>query len=457
MIGNENLPVSWMWVPLAELLSTIETGKSFKCDERPPHIDEVGVVKVSAVSWGEYQERESKTCLDADRVNPDLFIREGDFLFSRANTQELVGACVIARKTTLRIMLSDKILRFRLSNDAMKQWILDFLRSVNGRSQIEELASGNQDSMRNIGQERIGQILVPLAPTAEQARIIDKLEELFSDLNAGVAELKAAQAKLVRYRQSLLKAVVEGKYNDNPYPRVSLAELTREIGQGWSPKCEGEPALEVHRWGVIKTTAIQPQAFDGTHNKALPIGFQPRPHLELKVGDLLITRAGPRNRVGICCLVRATRQNLMLCDKAYRIRCNTSRVEAGFLELVLNAPQFVQQIDALKTGINDSGLNLTQDRFLAIKIPLPSLDRQRELMAEIESIEAMLREQTMSMSSVLVQSTAQRKNILRAAFSGQLVPQDPNDEPASALLARIRAQREQRVADKAPRRRKESA
>ena len=280
-----------------------------------------------------------------------------------------------------------------------------------------------------------------LPSSNQQIRIVEKLEELLSDLDSGVAELKAAQAKLVRYRQSLLKTLVEGTENDKSYPQVSLAELTNEIGQGWSPKCEEEPALELQRWGVIKTTAIQPQAFDGAHNKALPIGFQPRPHLELKVGDLLITRAGPRNRVGICCLVRATRQKLMLCDKAYRIRCNTSRVEAGFLELVLNAPQFVQQIDALKTGINDSGLNLTQDRFLSIKIPLPSLDRQRELMAEIDSIEAMLREQAMAINSVLAQSTAQRKNILRAAFSGQLVPQDPNDEPASALLARIRAER----------------
>ena len=98
------------------------------------------------------------------RINPALFIRSGDFLFSRANTQELVGACVIARQSKLNVMLSDKILRFRFADGAMKPWLLGFLRTRNGRAQIEALASGNQASMRNIGQERIGQIRVPLAP-----------------------------------------------------------------------------------------------------------------------------------------------------------------------------------------------------------------------------------------------------------------------------------------------------
>ena len=59
------LPANWTWASVSDVLTCIETGKSFKCDERPPQDGEVGVVKVSAVSWGEYREQESKTCLDA--------------------------------------------------------------------------------------------------------------------------------------------------------------------------------------------------------------------------------------------------------------------------------------------------------------------------------------------------------------------------------------------------------
>ena len=167
MKTDHGLPASWELAPLADLLTGIETGKSFKCDERPPTPDEVGVLKVSAVSWGEFQEQESKTCTTTDRINPSLYIQPGDFLFSRANTVELVGACVIAKQVSLRIMLSDKILRFQFVSESMKPWMLNLLRSRQGRFQIEALASGNQESMRNIGQERIGQILVPLPPAAE--------------------------------------------------------------------------------------------------------------------------------------------------------------------------------------------------------------------------------------------------------------------------------------------------
>ena len=99
------LPEGWVWASVDCLLSDIETGKSFKCEERPPHNHEVGVVKVSAVSWGEFNEQESKTCHDESMIRPELFVNAGDFLFSRANTIELVGACVIVKAVTKRVML----------------------------------------------------------------------------------------------------------------------------------------------------------------------------------------------------------------------------------------------------------------------------------------------------------------------------------------------------------------
>lgn len=306
----------------------------------------------------------------------------------------------------------------------------------------------------SIRKSDVGNLPFSLPPLAEQTRIVEKLEELLSDLDAGVAELKAAQKKLGQYRQSLLKAAVEGADSGEPYPKLTLGDLVTSIGQGWSPKCERESATDDGRWAVMKTTAIQPLAFDGSHNKALPVGLKPRMNLELKPGDLLVTRAGPRNRVGITCLVRKTRSKLILCDKAYRIRCDEERIDPSFLELVLNAPHMVQRIDELKTGISDSGLNLTQDRFFTLVIPLPTIAEQRTIVERINTKVASIQDQEQSIDLSLKQSVAQRKNILKAAFSGQLVSQDPNDEPASVLLERIRAERAERDAVKKPRGRK---
>lgn len=299
----------------------------------------------------------------------------------------------------------------------------------------------------SIRKSDVGNLPFPLAPIKEQTRIVTKLEELLSDLDAGVAELKAAQKKLAQYRQSLLKAAVEDSgCGNSAYSKHPLGTLVTAIGQGWSPKCDREPAQEDDQWAVMKTTAIQPLEFDGAHNKALPVELKPREHLELKPGDLLVTRAGPRNRVGITCLVKKTRSKLILCDKAYRIQCDQTRISPDFLELVLNAPHMLQKIDELKTGISDSGLNLTQDRFFSLEIPLPSLQKQLSIVEAVSTQFKLIQAQEKAIERSLQQSTAQRKNILQAAFCGQLVPQDPADEPASVLLKRIRAERAAREA-----------
>jgi type I restriction enzyme, S subunit len=114
------LPTGWIWIQLGEILYDIEAGKSFKCEEIPPKNDEIGVAKVSAVTWGEYNELESKTCIEKERINESFLIKSGDFLFSRANTIELVGACVIVKKTSLNVMLSDKTLRFSFLDKFIK-------------------------------------------------------------------------------------------------------------------------------------------------------------------------------------------------------------------------------------------------------------------------------------------------------------------------------------------------
>ena len=99
--------------------------------------------------------------------------------------------------------------------------------------------------------------------------------------------------------------------------------------------------------------------FDDIENKQLPKGLVPRENLEIQADDVLITRAGPRVRVGICCHVKRTRSKLILCDKVYRLRVNNQIVLPGFIEIQLNSPLIMQEIELMKTGISDSGLNLT--------------------------------------------------------------------------------------------------
>jgi type I restriction enzyme, S subunit len=321
-----------------------------------------------------------------------------------------------------------------------------FLKYVLNSGEFVRFASQlNTGDRPRVDWDQIKQFEVRLPSRSEQGHIADMLDELLSDVDAGVVALERLCTKLNLYRAAVLKAAVEGKLvsGHRPYPVHRIADAIESLGQGWSPKCESRPAEVADEWAVIKTTAIQPLRFSGEHNKALPIALTPRSHLELQAGDLLITRAGPRSRVGIACLVKMTRPRLMLCDKAYRLRCRPNTLMPAFLEVVLNAPNIVMELDALKTGINDSGLNLTQDRFCDLRVPFPSLAEQAAVVEVVESQLSVIDHIAGDLDTRLISAQALRQSILRHAFSGQLVPQDPNNEPASELLKRVGAEREE--------------
>ncbi|WIH05885.1 restriction endonuclease subunit S [Xanthomonas translucens pv. graminis] len=498
------LPANWAIAFLDDLLSRIEAGKSFKCEERPPASTEVGVVKVSAVTWGEYQEAESKTCTEQSRINSTLFIQKGDFLFSRANTIELVGACVIAEQASQRIMLSDKILRLHFADEHYKRWVLHFLRSHSGRTQIELLSSGNQDSMRNIGQQRISLIQIPIPPKSEKDRIVEKLEELLSDLDAGVAELKAAQRKLVRYHQSLLKAAVEGTLTaDWRTARAQIgeqqetgAELLQRIlterrarweakqlakfaeqskvpPKAWqskypapiTPETSGLPILpegwvwaSVEQLGevqlgrqrspdkmsglcpvkYIRAANITEQGVD--FNDVLEMDFSADEILTFKLnaGDVLLTEAsGSPHHVGRP--VIWPNVTGVFCFQNTVIRFTPRAVSPDYAFCIFQAWQKLGIFQKLSGGV---GINhLSAGKFSAIPVPLPPRSEQAAMVGAITTALELVYRQELAIKQSLMQSNAQRKNILKAAFAGQLVPQDPNDEPASMLLERIRAER----------------
>ena len=173
---------SWEWCRLGELIETIDTGKSFKCEERPPDKNEYGIIKVSAVTWGTFNQEESKTCFSTSPWVKGYSIQVDDFLICRANTAALVGGCVIVDKISKRLMLSDKVLRIEFSDSISKTYVLYTLRTPFVRAQLSAAASGTSESMKNISQNAIKGLLIPFPPIKEQYRIVSKVEESLSKI-----------------------------------------------------------------------------------------------------------------------------------------------------------------------------------------------------------------------------------------------------------------------------------
>ncbi len=201
----------WKTVTLGEVLSDIDAGKNIRCEERPPKSKERGIVKISSVTWGEFDPTASKTAAPSAIIDSRTLIRSGDFLISRANTLELVGACVIVGSLSAKnLYLSDKVLRLRF-NLPIERWVLYFLRSEEGRRQIEELATGNQLSMRNISQSTLRSMRFPLPPDGVRERILRAVENALMSVGRSLGDANRASELLERLDRATLSKAFQGE------------------------------------------------------------------------------------------------------------------------------------------------------------------------------------------------------------------------------------------------------
>ena len=149
----------------------------------------------------------------------------------------------------------------------------------------------------------------------------------------------------------------------------------RAVEQGWSPSCENRPAEE-GEWGVLKVGCVNGAEFDPAENKALPPDLEPVPSLEVKPGDILMSRANTRELPGSAVLVKQTPSRLLLCDKLYRLKINPAVVDPSFFVLALSSRVARDQLERDATGASSSMQNIAQSVVRELVLPLPPLEEQ---------------------------------------------------------------------------------
>jgi type I restriction enzyme, S subunit len=372
---------------------------------------------------------------------------------------------------------------------------------------------GTGSTFAAISGQFVRDISCPVAPCAEQTRIVAKLEELLSDLDAGVAELKAAQQKLAQYRQSLLKAAVEGaltaawreqnkptetgaqllerilqerrarweakqlaKFKEQgktppkdwqkKYPEPVQPDTTDlpELPQGWVWASVDQLTVE-QKYGsssktnedptgvpVLRMGNIQDGDLDFANLKYLPVDHDEFPSLHLQDGDLLFNRTNSPELVGKTAVYRSQMTPCSFASYLIGVRFSESYVSELASAFINSAygKRWIKSVVVQQVG----QANVNGSKLSALAVPVPPLEEQQEIISALHAQTNEIVGQLKSVEMSLKQSNAQRQNILRAAFAGRLVPQDPNDEPASALLERIRAERAAQAAVKKPRGRK---
>ena len=194
------LPLGWEWVRLGDLVNASEAGWSPTCIGSPRRKGHWGVLKVSAVSWGRFDASANKELPPELSPRPEYEVKDGDFLLSRANTEELVARSVVVGKAEPKLMLSDKIIRLDVSSHVNRLFLNLCNNASHSRLHYAANASGTSSSMKNVSREVVLRVLTPLPPITEQSRIVTRVEELMRlcDALEAKGQLEATQhAQLV--------------------------------------------------------------------------------------------------------------------------------------------------------------------------------------------------------------------------------------------------------------------
>lgn len=258
---------------------------------------------------------------------------------------------------------------------------------------------------------------LPLPPLAEQRRIVERIE----GLAARIAEAKRLREESRAEAEAVIataasRAVVP---DATGWRRASVGDVVLSMGSGWSPQCE-DTAPQPGEWGVLKTTAVQWGCFDPRQAKALPTGLQPRPACGILDGDVLVTRAGPTERVGVVAVVSGSHPRLMASDKLIRLRCDTARVLPSFMAIALASAYSQTHLVQRKTGLAAAQVNISQAILRSTPVSFPPLPDQARIVAYLDDLRARVDAVRKLQDETAEELDALLPSILDRAFRGEL-------------------------------------
>ncbi|EJZ1562843.1 restriction endonuclease subunit S [Salmonella enterica] len=203
------LPSGWVWCRLGEIALKSEAGWSPQCENTPRSGGQWGVLKISAVTWGEYQPEENKALPAHLSPREEFEVKENDFLISRANTAELVARSVVVPKNTPgNLMLSDKIIRFEFSSLVSAHYISLVNNSIFSREYYKEVAGGTSSSMKNVSRNQVSELLIGLPGYNEQLKIVENIARYIQICEVLTSKIKSTQQTQLHLADALTDVAI---------------------------------------------------------------------------------------------------------------------------------------------------------------------------------------------------------------------------------------------------------
>jgi type I restriction enzyme, S subunit len=341
----------------------------------------------------------------------------------------------------------------------------------------------------NLNTSIVGEIHFPLAPLAEQRRIVAKIEELFSELDKGIENLKQARAQLTVYRQALLKHAFEGKLtadwrkaNAGKLESADqlLARIKAERRKSWKGKGKYPEPLDVDPVGLpdiprgwawvridvlgrvgsgvsvskdrqvttpievpyLRVANVQRGHLDLTEIKTMKVERDDLEDLRLGESDVLFNEGGDRDKLGRGWVWEGQLDPCITQNHVFRVTpVSRDLIDSRFVSHWGNT--FGQHFFEAHGKQTTNLASINKANLSSLPVPLPDFSEQAEIVARLEEQLTVAGALQNDIDTNLQKAEALRQSILKKAFAGELVPQDPNDEPAATLLARIRKEKDE--------------
>ncbi|WP_312565589.1 restriction endonuclease subunit S [Comamonas sp.] len=449
-----NLPTNWASCCLGDLVESISNGMPGTQNKEGVGIP---VSRIETIANQQIDFSRIGYISQYDESKLDKFkLNVGDILFSHINSPVHIGKTAIFDSTKLlyhginllRIKVNSHICDYRYFNYACR------LLRANGQFSLNAQHAVNQSSLN---QTKISGFEIQLAPIREQRRIADKIDTTLARVDALNGRLARINPLLKRFRQSVLAAATSGKLTEdwrgsseaeNEWRSVSLKEVASDFSYGSSAKSSKSGRVPVLRMGNIQDGAL-----DWTD---LVYTSDPEEIKKYKLvkGDVLFNRTNSPELVGKTTIFQGE-QEAIYAGYLIRVKC-TEKLIPEYLNYCLGSPMGREYCWQVKSdGVSQSNINAK--KLAAFEFLLPPIEEQTEIVRRVASLFAFADRLEARLQSAQTAAECLTPALLAKAFRGELVPQDPNDEPATELLRRLREARAAQAPTKPKRGRKAAA
>lgn len=492
---REGVPEHWPMLTLAEvseLKGGLAKGKKRAKDEV---VRTVPYLRVANVQAG-YLNLSEVHSIDASEVEiSKILLQDGDVLFNEGGDRDKLGRGWVWEGQIPECIHQNHVFRARPRGDVIDPFFLSYWGNSRAAKEYFEDEGKQTVNLASISLAKLGGLPVPVPPLEEQRRIVAKLEALLAKVDTSRKRLERIPTILKRFRQAVLAAACEGRLTEdwrdenpsvaaadslfrvinetraktlriprtassldsasnrmvseleNPFHPDSVIPLTwawvrfgdviGELRNGISTRPEMEPPGTP----ILRISAVRGGSVDLNETRFLPNGDDHVPSSALREGDLLFTRYnGSIELLGVCGMVRDLKgQNLLYPDKLMRVRFDHEAILPAYAEIYFQSSKVHDRItEKSKSSAGQNGVSGSDIKAQAFA--LPPIEEQSEIVRRVAQLFTLADQIEARYFKAKTHVDRLTQSILAKAFRGDLVPQDPSDESAEMLLARLKTQ-----------------